>query len=101
MGALIRAGWEAVRRRMRHAAWCDLARRIALAQPGVTTATIVQDDESRMLRIAVQLRVAAGFIAREVADRTADAIYRNLPVQEVVMHVTHADWAGEDIDGPR
>ncbi|MGH8707005.1 MAG: SCO family protein [Burkholderiales bacterium] len=85
MGVLIRAGWEALRRRMSHAASCASARRIALAQPGVAAVDVARDDESPGLRIAVHLRVAAGFDAGEVAARTQEAIYRRLPIQEVVV----------------
>jgi len=87
MGVLIRAGWEALRRRMRNTVSCAAARRIARAQIGVTSAEVAADDESPMLRLAVHLRVAAGANAGEVVARTRDAIGRRLPFGEIVVRV--------------
>jgi hypothetical protein len=98
MGVLIRAAWQALRRRRRHAAICDSARRIARAQPGVAAVDMAWDDESPVLHIAVRLRVAAGFDAGEVAERAKQAIGRQLPVEEVLMRVIDSDFAVLEIE---
>ena len=101
MGALIRAGWEALCRQMGHATSCASARRIALGQPGVTGASVARDDECPVLRIAVHLRVASGFDKSEVARRTLRAIRDRLPIQDVVVRVIDGDLAAGEVEARR
>ena len=101
MSVLIRAGWEALLRQMRHATLCASARRVALGQPGVTGASVARDDECPMLRIAVHLRVASGFDTGEVARRTLEAIRDRLPIQDVVVRVIDGDPAVGGVEASR
>ncbi|MGH8197805.1 MAG: hypothetical protein ACRETI_06510 [Steroidobacteraceae bacterium] len=77
---------------------CAAARRIALAQPGVSAVDVAQDDECPMLRVAVHLRASAGFDAGDVAARTQDAICRRLPIEDLVVRVVDCDSAAHTLE---
>lgn len=85
MSLVARAAWEALTCQVRGALATSAARRIALSEAGVTAVEVAWDDESPVLRLAVNLRVAAGLNAARVAVRAQEAICRRLPWAEVVV----------------
>lgn len=85
MGLLIRAGWQAVRRRLvsrpSSASVCEALR--GKAGVGTVEAVEVSAAETGGSLVTVRLRVDDGSDAREVAGRAAEILHERLPAVQI------------------
>lgn len=90
MGFLIRAGWEALRRRLAPHPSGTAVREALRGEAGIGSVEAV--DVSAVERggalITVELRIAEGADAHEVACRAADRLHERLPAAEVRVHIS-------------
>lgn len=89
MGVLIRAGLQALRRRLAPRPTSAAVRAALRAQAGIGSvhAVEVSAAEHGGALVTVGLRIAEGADAREAACRAADRLHERLPTAEIRVHV--------------
>ena len=90
MGFLIRAGWEALRRRLAPRPSSTAVREALRGDVGVGSVEAVEVSAAERggALVTVELRIADGADAHEVASRAADRLQERLPAAEVRVHVS-------------
>ena len=93
MGFLIRAGWEALRRRLAPRPSSSAVREALRGDAGIASveAVDVSAAEHGGALVAVDLRIADGADAHEVACRATDRLHERLPGAEVRVYVSGGD----------
>jgi hypothetical protein len=93
MGFLIRAGWEALKRRVAPRPSITAVHEALRGQAGIGSveAVDVSAAERGGALVKVDLRIADGADAHEVASRAGDRLHERLPGAEVRVYVSGGD----------